>query len=100
VVFADHAKYPAIADVTSDFVYARLQTGSDDIPTAYSPKALGEWAKRAKLWARGGVPSDLPVIDSDAKVKTEPRDTFVFFIHEGKIRAPHAAMEFMKRVAG
>jgi uncharacterized protein YecE (DUF72 family) len=100
VVFADHAKYPAIADVTSDFVYARLQTGSDDIPTAYSPKALGEWAKRAKQWAAGGVPGDLPVIDRDVKIKTRPRDTFVFFIHEGKIRAPHAAMAFMKLVAG
>ena len=29
IVFADHATYPAIADVTSDFVYARLQTGED-----------------------------------------------------------------------
>ena len=27
VVFADHDKYPEIADVTGDFVYARLQTG-------------------------------------------------------------------------
>ena len=32
IVYADHAKYPAIADVTGDFVYARLQTGSDDNP--------------------------------------------------------------------
>ena len=34
VVYADHAKYPAIADVTGDFVYARLQTGRDENPTA------------------------------------------------------------------
>ena len=27
IVYADHATYPAIADVTGDFVYARLQTG-------------------------------------------------------------------------
>ena len=100
VVFADHAKYPAIADVTSDFVYARLQTGSDDIPTAYSPKALEQWAKRAKAWAAGRVPDDLPVIDPDTKPKATPRDTFVFFIHEGKIRAPDAAMAFMKRITG
>jgi hypothetical protein len=40
------------------------------------------------------------VIDRDVKIKTRPRDTFVFFIHEGKIRAPHAAMAFMKLVAG
>lgn len=100
IVFADHAKYPAIADVTGDFVYARLQTGKDDIPTAYPPKALGEWAKRAKSWASGGVPKDLPVIDRDHKPEDKPRDTFVFFIHEGKVRAPHAAMAFMEKLKG
>ena len=98
IVFADHAKYPAIADVTGDFVYARLQTGKDDIPTAYPPKALDEWAARAKVWAEGSVPKDLPVVDANAKVKQRARDTFVFFIHEGKVRAPHAAMTFMERI--
>ena len=47
VVFAEHGKYPAIADVTGDFVYARLQKGNDDIKTCYPPKAarrLGEAA--------------------------------------------------------
>ena len=38
IVYADHAKYPAIADVTGDFIYARLQTGSDDNPDCYTPK--------------------------------------------------------------
>jgi len=98
IVFADHAKYPAIADVTGDFVYARLQMGKDDIPTAYPPKALDEWTGRAKVWAGGGVPDDLPVVDVSAKIKQSARDTFVFFIHEGKVRAPHAAMAFMERL--
>src|SRR3954465_11637470 len=30
VVFAEHGKYPAIADIASDFVYARLQKGNDE----------------------------------------------------------------------
>ena len=30
-VFTDHAKYPNIADLTGDFVYARLQRGKDTI---------------------------------------------------------------------
>ena len=38
VVYADHAKYPAISDITSDFVYVRLQTGKDTVKTAYPPK--------------------------------------------------------------
>src|SRR5215204_4960530 len=33
-VYTDHATYPNIADVTADFVYARLQQGQDDIATA------------------------------------------------------------------
>ena len=47
VVFAEHATYPAIADVTGDFVYARLQKGKDSLKTGYPPKALDAWAKRA-----------------------------------------------------
>lgn len=99
VVFADHATYPAIADVTSDFLYLRLQTGKDSVPTAYTPKALDQWAKRAKAWAAGGQPGDLPIVDDTASLKRAPRDAFVFFIHEGKVRAPSAAMAFMKRIA-
>lgn len=100
VVFADHATYPAIPDVTADFVYARLQTGADNIPTAYRPKDLDRWAARAKIWAAGGGPEDLKVIDKDHKPAQSPRDVFVFFIHEGKVRAPAAAMAFMERIAG
>lgn len=98
IVYADHAKYPAIADVTSDFVYARLQTGSDDVPTAYTPKALDDWVARAKLWVNGGAPGDLPLSDPSHKLAKKPRDVFVFFIHEGKVRAPHAAMAFIERL--
>ena len=39
VVFAEHGKYPAIADVVGDFVYARLQKGNDELKTCYPPKA-------------------------------------------------------------
>jgi uncharacterized protein YecE (DUF72 family) len=99
IVFADHATYPAIADVTADFVYARLQMGLDSIPTAYKPAALDKWAERARLWAAGGVPGDLPIIDPDQKPARVPRDVFVFFIHEGKVRAPHAAMALADRTS-
>ena len=100
IVFADHATYPAIADVTGDFVYARLQTGDDKIPTAYKPAALNQWATRAKTWASGGVPDDLPVIDTKTKPERRPRDVFVYVIHEGKVRAPAAAMALMKIIEG
>ncbi len=98
VVYADHEKYPAVADVTGGFVYARLQTGADDVPTCYTPEALGEWAERAKAWAAGRGPDDLPLADPSTKAPVKPRDVFVYFITSGKVRAPHGAMAFMERV--
>ncbi len=80
VVFSEHATYPAIADVTSDFVYLRLQKGEDSIPTAYAPKALDAWAKRFQDFAGGGEPDDLPKV-SDGKLKKQPRDVFAYTIH-------------------
>jgi uncharacterized protein YecE (DUF72 family) len=97
VVFAEHAKYPAIADLTGDFVYARLQKGKDALKTGYPPKALDQWAKRAKLWAQGKEPVELPRIEK-AKAKAVSRDVFLYFIHEGKIRAPAAAQELIRRL--
>jgi uncharacterized protein YecE (DUF72 family) len=97
-VFAEHATYPAIPDPVGDFVYLRLQKGKDDIKTGYPPKALDEWAGRAQAWAKGGVPKDLTLIDGKSKAKVQPRDVFVYFIHEGKVRAPAAAMELIARV--
>ena len=98
IVYADHHKYPAIADVTGDFVYARLQTGSDDNTDCYTPKGLDEWADRVKTWAQGKQPADLPRADSKTDAPVEPRDVFVYFITEGKVRAPFGAMALMKRV--
>ncbi|MDB5655345.1 MAG: hypothetical protein JWQ94_2958 [Tardiphaga sp.] len=97
VVFSEHATYPAIADVTGDFVYARLQKGEDSIETCYPPKALDAWAKRLEAWATGGEPTDLPRVD-DAKVKKQPRDVFAYVIHEAKVRAPAGAMALIERV--
>jgi len=97
-VYADHGKYPEIADVTADFVYARLQTGSDDIETAYAPKDLDLWASRLKTWAKGDTPKELPLADPAHTPTTTPRDVFAFIIHEGKVRAPAGAEALIDRV--
>jgi uncharacterized protein YecE (DUF72 family) len=97
-VFTDHATYPNIADLTGDFVYARLQRGDDKVPTAYPPKEITAWAKRLQLWAQGKAPDDLPHVEK-AAAKAAPRDVFAYVIHEGKIRAPAGAMELIKRLA-
>jgi uncharacterized protein YecE (DUF72 family) len=98
IVLADHATYPMIPDVTSDIVYARLQTGSDDIETAYEPADLDAWAGRLRAFADGGAPSDLTPVDPGAPAARTPRDVYAFVIHEGKVRAPAAAMALLDRV--
>jgi uncharacterized protein YecE (DUF72 family) len=91
-VCADHFDYPLIADVTADFVYARLQKGSDDIKTCYADDDMKAWAKRLETWSEGGVPDDLAPVDAKHKPKKQPRDVFAFFIHEGKVNAPFGAI--------
>jgi uncharacterized protein YecE (DUF72 family) len=97
VVFAEHDTYPAIADISGDFVYARLQKGDEKLKAGYPPKALDNWAARAKAWAQGGEPKDLPRV-TKKPAKNQPRDVFIYFIHEAKVRAPAAAMALIERL--
>jgi len=99
VVFTDHVKYPNIADITGDFVYARLQRGKDTVKTAYTPKDIAAWAGRLRSWAAGGTPDDLPRVDAARKAKAAPRDVFAYVIHEGKVRAPAGAMALIERLS-
>ena len=42
------------------------------------------WAERAKVWAKGGAPKDLPLVDAGHRADAKPRDVFIYFIHEGQ----------------
>ncbi len=97
IVYADSAEYPAIADVTGDIVYARLESAEEAHPAGYAPKALDRWAEAARSWAAGGAPEGLPYVDAAAPAKT-PRETFVFFINGAKVRAPQGAMALIERL--
>ena len=99
LVFADSAEYPAIADVTADFVYARLENAVENEPAGYTPADLDRWAAAARIWEAGGAPGHLPYVEADAPEK-RPRDTFVFCINGAKIRAPAAAQALIARNSG
>ena len=99
IVFADSGDHPAIADVTGDFVYARLENAAEEEPTGYSDAALADWTRTAREWAAGGSPDQLPYAAEDRAPK-QPRDTFVFFINGAKIRAPQGAMALIERLKG
>lgn len=78
-VITDSPKYPNFAEVTGDFVYARLMDAQSDITTGYTKPALKKWAAQAQEWAEGGK-----------------RDAFVYFINGAKERAPAAAQELLR----
>src|SRR5690348_6219423 len=50
VVFAEHATYPAIADVTGGFVYARLQKRKGKIKGGYSAEGNERLGGRGGTW--------------------------------------------------
>jgi len=96
---SDSPDWPLIADVTADFVYARLMKGSDDIETGYAGADLDAWANRLRAWAGGGAPEDLPLVRSDSPPARADRNVLAFFISAGKVRAPAAARALLERLA-
>ncbi|MGV1013836.1 MAG: DUF72 domain-containing protein [Methyloceanibacter sp.] len=98
-VYTDAETWPNIADITGEVVYARLQKGDDTLETAYPLSELDAWAARAKIWAQGSIPRELPLVDAMHQAKPAPRNVFIYFIHEGKLRAPAAAMALIEQLA-
>jgi uncharacterized protein YecE (DUF72 family) len=97
VVHADSNDYPAIGDVTADFVYARLQRTEEKNATGYAPADLERWATVAETWAAGGEAKDFPRIGTKAAWRKE-RPVFLYMIAGAKVRAPAAAMALIERL--
>jgi uncharacterized protein YecE (DUF72 family) len=93
-VFTDSEDYPSFADVSANFLYARLMRADASIETGYDEVALDAWAKRARSWAEGGEPADLPRLTDEGARRT-PRDVFVYMINGAKERAPAAARRLL-----
>jgi uncharacterized protein YecE (DUF72 family) len=88
VVFAADSDFPLIADVTADFVYARIMGTREKEKLGYPRPALARWAARARDWEKGASP-DLPLLARPAP-RTR-RDVFLFVISGAKARNPAAA---------
>jgi uncharacterized protein YecE (DUF72 family) len=96
-VFAESDTFPAIADPTADFIYARLQGTREELETGYPPDQLDRWARIARTWADGGEPDDLPRIAPEPAPR-RPRDVFLFVISGAKVRNPAAARALIERL--
>jgi uncharacterized protein YecE (DUF72 family) len=92
--------WPELDEVTSDFVYVRLHGKKRLYASGYTSADLDEWAERidawrsgrsngrAKRWASGGA--------ADGRQST-PRDVYVYFDNDAKVRAPFDAMNLAAR---
>ena len=97
-VFTDSDEFPSFADPTSDFVYARLMQAQSRLKTGYGPKALDQWTARARAWAAGPLPDDVPYVPDAKPAKAGKREVWMFFINGAKERAPAGAMALIKRL--
>ena len=97
-VFTDSEKFPSFADLTGDFVYARLMNSDAKSESGYAPKALDAWAEAAKTWAKGGTPAALPHVEEGKAPASRGRDVFVYFINGAKEKAPAAAGALIQRL--
>ena len=96
-VFTDADKFPSFADLTGDLVYARLMQSDAALETGYADGALNAWAERARCWAAGKAPVDLPSLEAPTESAAQ-RDVFIYFINGAKERAPAAALALLERL--
>jgi uncharacterized protein YecE (DUF72 family) len=99
VVLTDKDEFPRIPDVTSAFVYIRLQRASEDEKSGYPAAALDMWAQRASAWSQGQVPGGLEPLAGPDKRPPKSRDVFIYFINGFKPKAPAAAMALIEKLS-
>jgi uncharacterized protein YecE (DUF72 family) len=96
-VMAGDSEFPQIADITTDFVYARIMGTQPDEPLGYPAKTLDLWAKRARLWAAGGRPKDLAQL-APSEAEGKARDVYLYVISGAKVCNPAAARALIARI--
>jgi len=88
IIFAADSEFPVIADVTADFVYARIMGTQEKEKLGYSKAMIAKWAGRARRWEKGESP-DMELLAPAAPKKQ--RDVFLFVISGAKVCNPAAA---------
>ena len=105
LVVADTVEWPLLLDLTADFVYCRLH-GSEQLYTSgYEAEAITLWAERVVSWSGGAAEGTAAGnafgrgrFASPETAPTQPRDVFVYFDNDAKVRAPVDAQALQARV--
>ncbi|WP_313318898.1 DUF72 domain-containing protein [Stenotrophomonas sp.] len=90
LVYTDSTSYPSAADLSGDFVYARLMGSRDEHATGYPANELTQWATRVQHWRKGEDVAELPHLAAPLAA-AKPREVFLYFISAAKHRNPAAA---------
>jgi uncharacterized protein YecE (DUF72 family) len=99
LVWADTGgRFPELADVTSDFAYLRLHGAEELYTSGYDEPSLRRWADRVRVLREGGTADDAPRLAGPAPRR--PRDVYVYFDNDVKVRAPVDAMRLAELTAG
>ncbi|HWD58158.1 MAG TPA: DUF72 domain-containing protein [Stellaceae bacterium] len=99
LVFSDAVDWPYAEDVTADFVYLRLHGSQELYASGYDDNELDRWAARIGHWAQGGAPDDARLTDRSTVPRPQPRDVYVYFDNDAKVRAPVDAQALRLRFA-
>ena len=97
LVYTDSAAYPNAADLSGDFVYARLMGSRDEHATGYPASELAPWADRVRRWRKGEDAAELPHLAAPSAAAA-PREVFLYFISAAKHRNPAAARELQRLI--
>ena len=100
LVVADTVEWPLLCDLTSDFVYCRLHGSEQLYVSGYEDDHLDLWADRITAWATGN-PAPLGRAARHACshiAEAKPRDVYVYFDNDAKVRAPFDALELIAKV--
>ncbi|GLU33466.1 DUF72 domain-containing protein [Trinickia caryophylli] len=97
IVVAGDSDHPQIADVTAPFVYVRIMGTVETEALGYSEQALTDWSTRARQWADGGAPENMPTIAPALSSKNVQRDVYLYVIGGYKVLNPAAAMALIER---
>lgn len=100
LVVADTVEWPLLMDVTSDFVYCRLHGSEQLYASGYEDVALEKWAARVAAWATGLESPDGRFAHPERSASGKPRDVYVYFDNDAKVRAPFDAKKLHDLVMG
>ena len=90
---------PVFSSLSSDAIDMLSTKATEELyRSAYMEGALTRWARRIRLWSRGGEPPDARRISSKPAPRTGTRDVYCYFDNTDKVEAPANALHLIQKL--